>query len=206
MKEREIDIAHTKILVLISNIQPHFLYDAVDSIGGLCKKNTKTAEEKVLKFSEYLRTNLTYLVSTELVPFEQEKRHTEIYVEMENLRCGHIIHVEYNIFESNFYLPSLTLQPIIENAVRHTINKKESTNPIKVTSEQKENYIEISIEDTGLFLSSSNNKDRVQYLGLENVAERLENFCNGEFIINSTNFEGTKITIRIPITKEEEKK
>lgn len=110
--------------LMVSQIKPHFLYNILGSIEAMCDRDPKAAKLATHKFSRYLRGNMNSLTAAPVIPFESELKHTRLYLELEQIRFEEDLHVEYRIDSYNFCLPPLTLEPIVENAVKHGIRQK----------------------------------------------------------------------------------
>ena len=149
------------------------------------------------KFGAYLRQNLDSLSNPDLIPFEKELEHTKIYADIEKLRFPSI-EIRYEIMTQDFELPALTLQPMVENAIRHGVRIREHGLVI-VRTYQDDNEIVMTIEDNGKgFDVDAAKRDDRSHIGIQNVKERVEDYCGGTFTIESEIDVGTKVTIRIP--------
>jgi sensor histidine kinase YesM len=150
-------------------------------------------------FAEYLRNNLSALDEPGLVSFETELSHVKTYLEIEKIRFEDTLEIAYDITCDEFYLPVLTVQPIVENAVKHGTSKKRSGGKVVIsTLEDEKDYI-ISVSDTGCGFDPSKPKnDGKSHVGIENVRQRLFNMCGGSLTIESEIGIGTLATIRIP--------
>lgn len=202
-EEKELKLREQKLLLMLSQIQPHFLYNTLNTITALCRSNPKLAEETTVKFSQYLRENMYNMKENDIHPFFQELEHTNIYLEIEKLRFGDRLKVEYDIKSNDFNIPVLTLQPIVENAVKHGICKKINGGTIKISTEKKGNDNLIIIADDGIGFeveSVLNNED--SHIGLQNVRERLKIILNADIDIQSLVGIGTTIKIKIPGKKQ----
>ena len=119
------ELYEAKVQVMVSQIRPHFMYNALSSIAMLCKIRPETAYEATIKFSDYLRGNMDSLKQTAPVPFRKELEHLEKYLYIEKLRFGKKLNVEYDIQAEGFEIPLLSIQPLVENAVKHGVGMKE---------------------------------------------------------------------------------
>jgi len=198
----EKDIQQNKIAIMLSQIQPHFLYNSLSVIRQLCKTNPNTAEETVLEFSNYLRHNMDSLTQKELIPFKLEMQHVQVYLALEKKRLGDMLNIVYEINIDNFMLPALVLQPIVENAVNHGITKNAEGGTIKIKTEKIKDTIVITVTDDGRGFNTVSEmiKDRSQ-IGIENVRNRLIMMCGGKLEIQSKTGTCTTVTIIIPIIK-----
>jgi sensor histidine kinase YesM len=150
-------------------------------------------------FAEYLRNNLSTLEETGLISFETELAHIKTYLEIEKIRFEDTLEIEYDVKCVDFSLPVLTVQPIVENAVKHGTSKKRGGGTVTIsTEEDKEAYI-IKIADTGCGFDPTKPKnDGKRHVGIENVRQRLLNMCGGTLSIESEAGKGTLATIIIP--------
>lgn len=190
----EIEAKNTQIMV--SQIQPHFLYNTLSVIDYLCGSDVVLARKTIKAFSKYLRTNMESISSVAPVPFEKELEHTKTYLWIEKIRFDDLINIEYNIKETNFLIPSLTVQPLCENAVKHGLRRKENGGTIKLSTESDGDKIFITVEDDGIgFDVSVKPTDNRLHVGIENVRNRIETICKGKLEITSTPGEGTKAVI-----------
>ena len=195
----ELRLQESQISIMLSQIQPHFLYNTLNSIYQLCETNPMRARALVNSFSEYLRNNLSSLEEPGLIPFATELSHVNTYLDIEKVRFEDSLDIEYDIKCVDFSLPVLTVQPIVENAVKHGTSKKRGGGTVKIsTDEDKENYI-ITVSDTGCGFDPTKPKDDgKRHVGIENVRQRLSNMCGGTLTIESTVDVGTLATITIP--------
>ena len=195
----EMRLQESQISIMLSQIQPHFLYNTLNSIYQLCETNPMRARSLVNSFSEYLRNNLSSLEEPGLIPFATEFSHVNTYLDIEKVRFEDTLEVEYDIKCEDFFLPVLTVQPIVENAVKHGTSKKRGGGTVRIsTREDKESYI-IEVSDTGCGFDPAKPKnDGKRHVGIENVRQRLSNMCGGSLSIESTVGKGTLATIIIP--------
>ena len=201
-KQAEAELKDKSVAVMISQIQPHFLYNSLNSIAELCVVDPKRAEKATIDFSRYLRGNMGALGETKAIEFEDELKHLSHYIELEKLRYGDDLQFEYNIQETAFTLPALTVQPLVENAVNHGIRYHKMQGRVKISScSDSDNYYVI-IEDDGVgFNPEEYPNDGRKHIGIANVKYRLEVICDGSVDIQSEKGKGTVVTIRIPKEK-----
>ena len=155
--EHEEDLkARQRIQIMTSQIQPHFLYNTLSTIQALCRADPDRAAGITENFGAYLRQNLASLNEPGLIPFDKELEHTKIYVEIEETRFPNI-HVRYDIQDGDFSLPPLTLQPIVENAIRHGVRIREE-GIIEIVTRQREDGHEIVIRDNGVGFENVGNR------------------------------------------------
>ena len=195
----ELKLQESQISIMLSQIQPHFLYNTLNSIYQLCETNPMRARSMVNLFSEYLRNNLSSLEEPGLISFETELAHINTYLEIEKVRFEDTLEIEYDIKCVDFSLPVLTVQPIVENAVKHGTSKKRGGGKVIISTCEEKEYFIIEVSDTGCGFDPEKPKDDgKRHVGIENVRQRLFNMCQGTLTIESTVGEGTLATIRIP--------
>ena len=194
-------MAEHRIKLMMSQIQPHFLYNSLSSISELCETDPKKAQQLTDDFSEYLRYNLTALSTEKLVSFEKQLEQTEIYLNIEKTRFEDRVNAVYEIEARDFEVPTLTVQPLVENAVRHGICKRSEGGTVTVRSYETDHEYVIEISDDGVgFDMESIVKDGETHVGLENVRARLKYFGD-KFEIDSKPDIGTTATIKVPKKK-----
>lgn len=200
--ELENEIVEQNVKVMLSQIQPHFLYNCLTTIAQLCDIDPKTAKQATIDFSKYLRTNLDSIKATENIPFLTELDHIKKYLSLEKLRFEDDLNIVYDIEATSFMIPTLSVQPLVENAVKYGVCQKENGGTVFIISkEEKDSYV-ILVKDDGVgFDLSKVNKDGRTHIGIENARQRLEKMCHATLNIESTIGVGTIVTIRIP--KEE---
>ena len=199
------ELKQSQISILLSQIQPHFIYNTLSSIRYLCKLDAELAQKSIDDFALYLRCNMDSLQKSDLIPFEKELLFIETYVKLEQLRFGDRIKVVYDFEETNFDVPSLTLQPLVENAIKHGISLKENGGTVALKTERIDNDILISIIDDGVgFDVDKQLDDGRTHIGLTNVKHRLSYFIDSEFNVESSSL-GTTIKILLKNIKKEKK-
>ncbi|MEG0382742.1 MAG: histidine kinase [Christensenella sp.] len=199
LSEEEARLAQSRIAILLSQIQPHFLYNTLNSICGLCDENPKEAKKITAEFADYLRHNLDSLSQRAPIPFSEELRHIKIYFDIEKKRFEDKLNIVYDIKTYDFLLPSLSVQPLVENAVKHGIKKRKAGGVITLSAREKDTCFEISIEDNGVgFDINAQNTNEKSHLGIQNVKDRLRAMCNGRLTIKSEVGVGTTVLISIP--------
>ena len=202
VRQHEEDLkAEQRIKIMVSQIQPHFLYNTIATIRALCRKNPERAEQVAEKFGQYLRQNLDSLNNSNLIPVENEIHHTQVYADIEMVRFENI-RVEFDIQDKDFSVPALSVQPLVENAIRHGVRiREEGIVCVKTYSENGCHIIEVSDNGVGFDADNINNNDGA-HIGLENVRNRIEMLCGGKLTIKSIKNAGTTVTISIPQTEK----
>ncbi len=204
--KQNLDFKSEEMSVMLSQIKPHFIYNTLNTIQYLCRTDGELAADTIADFSDYLRTNLNFDSNRQVVPFEEELEHINKYLKIEKLRFRHRLMVKYDIQETGFYVPTLSLQPIIENAVKHGISKRLNGGTIIIsTFTDDENYI-IQIKDNGVGFTEKEVEEKEKNtkrksLGMKNIKNRIENLLDGRLEIESRKERGTTARIYLPIEK-----
>ena len=198
--EKKEEIENLQLNMVITQMQPHFVFNVLNIIYYLCAKDTKLAQTAIDRFSSYLRANIDSLVSEDLAPFSKELEHVKNYLDLEKLRFDDELQVEYDIGPSDFHIPMLVVQPLVENAVKHGIAKSSDGGKVIIrTIEDFENFY-IYVVDNGVGFDPKKKpaNDGRSHIGIENVRFRIEKRVNGELDIFSTKGKGTTAVITVP--------
>lgn len=186
-----------QIRIMLSQIQPHFIYNSLSSISTLISIDPEKAQAALDTFTEYLRHNIASLTETRLIPFEDELKHIESYVALEKMRFGDRVRVVYEIQAKDFYVPPLSVQPLVENAIKHGILKKLEGGELTIRSFEDADAFIVEVRDDGVGFRMedvvfSGNK----HFGLNNIRYRIEKICGGEMTVSSAPDEGACVTLR----------
>ena len=196
MQEKELALLNSQLHNMLAVIQPHFLCNSLTAISQFCEADPKKAQLGIHVMASYLRENVNALVHEEKIPFSQEKRHIELYLSLQKLRFEHLITVVYDIETDAFLIPSLLLQPLVENAVCHGILKKESGGTVLLRVRRLSTEIMIQVCDDGAgFDTARLNTIGKEHIGIRNVEERCRLLCKGRMEIQSKPCKGTAVTL-----------
>lgn len=201
-KQQEIELTESRVAIMISQIQPHFLYNSLVVIKQLCDIDPQQAKEAVVEFSDYLRANLDSLSHRQNIPFIKELEHVKNYLALEQRRFGERLVIQYDIQTIDFSLPALSLQPIAENAVKYGSTSSFGREiVVLLRSEDKGTMWQITVADNGDgFPQEGEPKDGRSHVGIANVRSRLQTMCSGTLTIESQPGHGTSVIIKIPKT------
>ncbi len=193
-------MAEQRIQIMMSQIQPHFLYNTLSTIQALCKTDPDKAFDTTEKFGTYLRQNIDSLRQPSRIPVQKELEHVRIYAEIESIRFPSI-RVEYDTPDLDFLIPALTIQPLVENAIRHGVRIREK-GLVTVKTRKRPDYHEIVVQDNGkgFDLAVAESLDET-HIGIRNVRARVEQMCSGSLTVESHLDVGTTVTIRIPLAQ-----
>ena len=194
-QQKEIMNQHASILML--QMRPHFIYNTMTSIYYLCDQDPAKAKQVTVDFTTYLRKNFTAIASDTVIPFANELEHTRAYLSVEQAQFEDSLFVTFDTPHTLFRLPPLTLQPIVENAVKHGMRETNAPIHISVTTRKTDTANEIIVEDDGPGLTPSDNNE--PHIALENIRQRLEMMCKGTLSISPREDGGTRVIVTIPL-------
>ena len=184
-----------QIKLMLSQIQPHFIYNSLSSISTLIEIEPARAQKALDDFTDYLRMNLASVTETKLIPFEYELKHIKTYVELEKIRFGDRINVIYDIGTTDFNVSPLSIQPVVENAIKHGILKRIEGGTVNIKTYENDTSCVIEIEDNGVgFNIKDVNFFNNKHFGINNIKYRIDK-SNGKFEIDSEVNKGTKVKI-----------
>ena len=198
--ELNAELAKSRIATMMSQIRPHFIYNTLGSIEQLCEIDPPKAGVLVHDFAKYLRGNFGELDNPTPILMSQEMDHVHHYVSIENVRFPDMTFL-FEMNSDDFRIPALTIQPIVENAIKHGLMKLPNGGTIRVVSYETETDYCVKVEDDGVGFDTNLLIDERKHVGLRNIRERLKAMVNGTIEIESTVGEGTTVHIKIP--KEE---
>lgn len=195
----EKELEDSRISAMLNQMQPHFLYNVLNSIYQLCEVNPKTAQDAIEKFSDYLRNNMASLEEKEEISFGEEYSHVKTYLSLEQIRFPSKLRIAEDIQATNFKVPPLTVQVLVENAVKHGVTKKRGGGTVTVATRELPDCWQITVSDTGKgFDPAHYEEDGKAHFGLRNVRERLRLMVGGTLTVTSSPGQGTTAEIRIP--------
>lgn len=199
-RQQEVLKEQLEIDLLLSQIQPHFLFNVLYVIQEICYIDPIKAASAIEDFSMYLRHNMDSISIRTPIPFKDELDHVKHYVSLQRLRFGDALNVQYDLECSDFNVPTLTLQPIVENAVRYGVRMApKGKGKVVISTRENENSYEVDVVDNGPGFDANHvANDGMSHTGLKNVRERLKHVCGGELIVVSTAGKGTTVKMIIP--------
>ncbi|TDF94806.1 ATP-binding protein [Paenibacillus piri] len=195
-----------EIAFLRSQIKPHFLYNALNSIAALCTDEPQQAEELTLQLSQYLRGSFDFKQLGSPTTVKHELELVEAYISIEKARFGDRLRVEYDVDANlDIRIPPLILQPLVENAIRHGVMSGLQGGTVKISIKANTDArISFAVEDDGCGMSEAK---RVQLLkpdvemkgvGLWNISQRIKLLYGKSLRIESTEGVGTKVSFDLP--------
>lgn len=188
-----------------AQIRPHFLYNTLNTISSFCDTAPERARSLIDEFSNYLRHSFDFKNPEMFVPLANEISLVKSYVEIEKARFGDKLRVEYQIDEvGTVKIPSLSIQPLVENAIRHGIRKKGGSGTVTVSVNNTAEGILVDVTDNGSGISRDK-LDQVlmpgsgRGVGLWNIDSRLRKLFGRGLTIESEPGEGTRVMFLIPL-------
>lgn len=214
VRKEEITLRKTELKALQAQINPHFLYNTLDAIAWLCEDGrNEDAEEMVNALARLFRISISK--GHELIPIEKEIQHAQSYLKIENFRYKDQFTYTFDVDESclGYLCNKITLQPIIENAIYHGLNRMVDEGEIRIGIYQDEAGIVFTVEDNGIGMTEEQCKEILHKesgsragIGIKNVNDRIKIYFGKEYgiTINSELDEGTCVSIRMPKVTEGE--
>ena len=195
-------LTESRMATMMSQIRPHFIYNTLGSIEQLCELDPPKAGELVHNFAKYLRGNFGELDNPQPILLSQEMAHVRHYVNIEKVRFPDMT-FSFEMRSRDFRLPALTVQPIVENAIKHGLMKLQRGGCIRVVCYETPTEYCVSVEDDGVGFDTETLLDGKEHIGLRNIRHRLQAMVGGRLEIESRQGVGTKVLITIPKEEEE---
>ena len=193
----EAELKESRISIMLSQIQPHFIYNTLGTMERMCLKDPQKAFDLVRNFSLYLRGNFSELDSVTPIRFADEIKHVEYYVNIEKVRFPDMS-IEYDVEATEFVLPALSVQPLVENAIKHGLMRLETGGTVKIHSYETPTHFCVEVTDDGVGFDTDAPVDEKKHVGLRNIRGRLKAMVNGALVMESKPGVGTKAIIMIP--------
>ena len=195
-------LTESRIATMISQIQPHFIYNTLGTIEQLCITEPKAASKLVRNFSLYLRGNFSELDNAKPITFSQEMNHVKHYTDIEQMRFPDMT-IQYDLRSVEFLLPTLSVQPLVENAIKHGLMGLEKGGIVTISAYETENSYVVEVTDDGVGFDMNAGYDETKHVGIKNIRGRIEAMCGGTLSIESEIGSGTKATLKIPKEAQE---
>ena len=194
--QQQREIANQRAELMVLQMRPHFISNTMMDIYYLCDQDPQKAKQVTLDFTTYLRKNFTAIASEDTVPFTAELEHTRAYLAVEQAQFEDDLIVNFDTPHTMFRVPPLTLQPIVENAVKHGMSTTKEPLHISVVTRKTDNAIEIIVEDNGAGYAPAD--DNEPHIALSNIRRRLDMMCKGKLEITPREGGGTSVKVTIP--------
>jgi len=196
------ELVQARLQALRMQINPHFLFNTLNTISALIHENPDAADRMVVRLSELLRRTLDR-GDVQEVPLREELEFLKSYLEIEQMRFPDRLTVTFDIEPktNELLVPHLILQPLVENALRHGIMPREEAGRIEISARVAEGqHLELKVRDNGNGLSATNGRNGREGIGLKNIRSRLAQLYGGaqEFTLGNASGGGVEARIRIP--------
>lgn len=195
-REQKEEAARQRARAAVLQMRPHFIHNTLMSIYYLCAQDPQKAQNVIRDFSRYLQSNFTAIAKDGTIPFAEELEHTKAYLAVEQARYEGRLFVEFNTPDTFFRVPPLTLQPIVENAVKHGMDLDSDPLRISIRTRYTDSGTDIIVEDNGPGFDPSD--ESKPHTTLNNIRQRLEMMCGGSMSIMPRDGGGTVVTVTIP--------
>ena len=196
------EIAHQRASIMVLQMRPHFIFNTMMSIYYLCAQDSQKAQQVTLDFTSYLRKNFSAIASENTIPFANELEHTRAYLAVEQVQFEDSLFVEYDTPHTRFRVPPLTLQPIVENAVKHGMDPDSAPLRICIRTRETDAGHEITVEDNGPGFAQTNMDESEPHIALANIQQRLEIMCGGTLTVMPREGGGTVVKITLPVLQK----
>lgn len=198
--EKELSITQQRMTILRNQIQPHFIFNSLSVIRSLAKKDSAKAVSCIDNFSDYLKAHVYVIQDDDMVSFEKELVNVRAYLALAQADSRKDIEVIYDLQVTNFEIPPLSLEPIVENAIKHGIGQNGGT--ITVSTRETDGNIIIEVENTGTPDGGLTEQQSERLgIGIANTRSRLEMQCKGTLDID-VHEDGAIVTITLPRPQE----
>ena len=192
-----------QLQLLSTQIRPHFILNTLGAIRSMIMEDAKRASDLLYDFSMYLRKNIEEKDYTKPVPFGEELDYIETYLRLEQTRFGNRLNVEYHIEERSFWVLPLSIQPFVENAVKHGLFPKRGGGTLCISVTEDQQQIVIEIKDNGVGFDAENLQriiDEKRSVGLRSAIYRIETEMKGQcrIISKESGIEGTIVRVTLP--------
>ena len=203
LARQERELTESRITSMLSQIRNHFIFNTLSVISGYCKIDPEKADQALARFARYLRRNMHYLETEEMILFETELAQIEDYVALEQMRFDDLVEFGEDLEVTDFHVPPLTVQPLVENAIKHGLTKPGRKGTVCILTRKEKDAIIIAVVDDGVGFSTDELQKK-DSIGIRNIRYRLEHMAHATLTIKSRPGEGTRAEIRIPCDKKEE--
>ena len=224
-EELQSKLHDSQLELMMGQIQPHFIFNTLSSIRTLIKIDPDTAYTMIYDFSNYLRANVDNVTNLDGIKFAAEVEHISSYANIEKVRFGDRLTVEYDIQSSDFIVPPLSIQPLVENAIKHGVMKDVDGGTVILRSYTDGDYNIVEVEDDGVGFTperlreirnsltsddygdygedtinlTGNGSENHKSSGMRNIYLRLKEISDADLFIESEVGKGTKVTVKFPI-------
>ena len=202
MEELEKNLEASRIRVMMNQIQPHFLYNSLSAIQAIVQVDPDYASKLIYDFTVHLRSSIRALSSDDPIPFSDELKNIKAYLAIEQMRLEDRLKIVYDITCDDFKVAPLSVQPLVENAVRHGVYPKGNlggTVTLRTYETDTDFVVEVIDDGDGFDVDEALNQ-KSDSIGLKNLIFRLKAIMDATVAIESHEGRGTVVTVTIPKT------
>jgi len=194
----ESNLSRARLSTLQAQLQPHFLFNTLNAIATLLRRDVKAAEATLMSLSELLRLSLSRSEQQE-IPLREEMHFLDRYLEIQQTRFGDRLRFEQQIEPEvlDCLVPTLLLQPLVENAIRHGLEPSPNPGTIRVKAHRREAMLELSVEDDGVGLNRAAKDTPAGGIGLSNLRARLEALYGSQQQLRVSEREGGGVIVQL---------
>lgn len=199
--ESRIELEQERTKLLVAQMQPHFIFNSLATIQSLCYTDGEAAADCIDVFGDYLRANIESLSSDNPIPFDDELKHIQKYIELERAAIDFGFDVTFELGVTGFMIPPLTVQPIAENAIKHgALTRRDGTGKVTIKTEDNGESIVITVSDNGTGAKLTDKQKEHRSVGIGNAKKRLAVQCGGTLDVNIGD-NGCTAVITLPKTR-----
>lgn len=183
--------------MMVSQLQPHFMFNTLQAIQVLARRDTRLADKVIFTFSNYLRSNLDFVKINQPVPFDKALVPVQCYVDIEKIRFKNRFDAVYDIEATDFSVPPLCIQPLVENAVKHGVCRKPEGGTVTLSTREHPDHYEVVITDDGVGFDTEKLSEKKDG-GIYNARFQLTHMLDAVLVIESVPGQGTVQRVKIP--------
>lgn len=197
LAEQEKQLTQRRVAAMMSQMRSHFIFNVMATISGYCKIDPEKADQALIQFSRYLRRNIRFLEEEGTISFLTEVEQLDDYVALQQMRFPGRIQYEKKLEETWFQIPPMTIQPLVENAIKHGIIEADRSGTVRLMTSREADGIRIEVTDNGVGFEPKE-LEKEESVGIRNVRYRLEKMVSATMETESQLGMGTRVVIRIP--------
>ncbi len=198
IRELQSQLEYDRINVLLTQINSHFFYHTLNAIQALIVLKPDAAYKMTEDFSRYIRFRVDSVgLQHGLVPFKEEMRSVKAFADINAVQLGDRLKMEYDVFDADFMIPVLTIQPIVENAIVHGIKPLVGGGTVRVSLRRDGDFYEVTVSDDGVGFIPDDISDRAS-VGIANIKTRMRKHPGCSIAVESEPGKGTRVVLRYP--------
>ena len=195
------ELSESQFRLMMNQLKPHFIRNSLATIRVITRHDPQKAYDMLYDFTNYISYNIDSMRETELTPFSEELKHIHEYTNIEEEHMRHRLRMVYDSGPTSFLIPPLSVEPFVENAVKHGVWPRREGGTVWVSSRETDSAYIVTIKDNGIGFDPQNPPPPVlrgHGIGMKYAVERIRTMVNGEVSVESEPGKGTTVTITIP--------